>query len=171
MGDLRVQLKKGRDGPPSLTAIRPDGSRTWSRVHRFFPLHDLLHYTVETTLGFREAFFGLLAAGWALDDFTAPHARARLPAEAGWAENIVGLLDQERARGGEYDAETFNAGLGAALVDQGWPPWRELAEAELVAIRRAHRELAARWQALAPGEQLELIFAASASPVRPTRSD
>jgi hypothetical protein len=56
----------------SLTAVRPNGSRTWSRLHPFFPAHDLLHYAVETTLGFHEAFFGLLAAGWAIDDFSRP---------------------------------------------------------------------------------------------------
>ncbi len=162
-GQLRIQLKKGRDGPPTLTAIRADGSCTWSRVHRFFPLHDLLHYAVETTLGFHQAFFGLLAAGWALEDFAAPQGRARLPAEAGWAENIVGLLDQERATGTAYDAATFNAGLRAALVSQGWPLYRELAEAELTAIRDTHRALAARWAALPPGRHLELVFAPAGS--------
>ena len=40
-------------------------------------LHDLIHYVVETTLGYREAFFGLLAAGWDIQDFGAIDRRLK----------------------------------------------------------------------------------------------
>jgi len=54
-----IEIRKGRDGPPSLTCIRADGSRTWARMHPFFPLHDLTHLAVESVMGFDQAFFGL----------------------------------------------------------------------------------------------------------------
>src|SRR5574341_775530 len=31
-----IQLKKGRDGPSTLTCVRADGSRTWGKEHPFF---------------------------------------------------------------------------------------------------------------------------------------
>ena len=95
----RIRLKKGGDGPATLTLARPDGTRTWSRLHPFSPVHDLLHYAVETTLEFNEAFFGLLVSGWDIDTFGEPGAPARMPPQAMWAETIVGLLDQERGSG------------------------------------------------------------------------
>jgi len=95
---MRVEIKKGRDSRPTLVCVRADGSRTWSRVHPFFPLHDLTHYAVESVLGLTEAFFGLVASGWALEAFADRATRARLPAEAVWAEHVVGLLDLAAVR-------------------------------------------------------------------------
>lgn len=46
-----------------------------------FPPHDLTHYTVETTFGYRHGFFGLIAGGWDISDFGAPWPRGPLPAE------------------------------------------------------------------------------------------
>ncbi len=91
-----VQLKKGRDAPATLACVRGDGSRTWVKLQRFFPLHDLTHYAVESVFGFDQAFFGLVASGWDIADFAAPGAAARLPAQALQAECMVGLFDLER---------------------------------------------------------------------------
>lgn len=30
---LTIELKKTKDGRPSLACVRPDGTRTWARVH------------------------------------------------------------------------------------------------------------------------------------------
>src|SRR5262245_20177690 len=92
-----INLKKGRDGPSTLACVRADGTRTWGREHPFFPLHDLTHCAVESVLGLNEAFFGLIAAGWAIDDFEKPGAGARIPFQGILAEHIVGVLDRERA--------------------------------------------------------------------------
>ena len=59
---LTIEFKKTKDGRPSLACVRPDGTRTWARVHPFFPTHDLTHCAVESVLGFDQAFFGLVAA-------------------------------------------------------------------------------------------------------------
>src|SRR5256885_13197761 len=113
---MMIQLKKGRDGPATLVCVRNDGSRTWGREHPFFPLHDLTHYAVECVLGFEHAFFGLIAAGWAIDDFAKPRAASRLPAQAIVAEHIVGVLDRER--GGlpqPLSADQFNENVSASI--------------------------------------------------------
>jgi hypothetical protein len=151
-----IQLKKGKDGPPTLACVRADGSRTWARVHPFFPAHDLTHCAVESVLGFGQAFFGLVAAGWEIDDFARPGAARRLSPEAVRAERIVGLLDLERASGRVYDVAEFDAAA------PGEPP---LTTTQLVAIRALRDELHGRWLALAPGETLDLPF-----PVMPLTS-
>jgi hypothetical protein len=154
----RIHLKKGRDGPATLTLVRPDGTRTWSRLHPFSPAHDLLHYAVETTLGFGEAFFGLLASGWDIGTFGEPGAPARMPPQAMWAETIVGLLDQERGSGVAWSPDDLNAAVAAALAGHEVPACRPIAAAELAGIRERHRELSGSWLGLAPGETLELEF-------------
>ena len=69
-----IQLKKGRDGPATLACVRVDGTRTWGKEHPFFPVHDITHCAVESVLGYDQAFFGLIAAGWDIDDFEKPGA-------------------------------------------------------------------------------------------------
>src|SRR2546430_9090725 len=55
MNDLLIRIKKKSDGSAALSCLRADGSVTWQRQNgqqgRFFPLHDLTHYAVETVLG------------------------------------------------------------------------------------------------------------------------
>ncbi|MDF2775439.1 MAG: hypothetical protein K0S86_4940, partial [Geminicoccaceae bacterium] len=72
-GVLRIRIKKNADGSAALTCIRADGSVTWQRQEgaqgRFFPRHDLTHFAVETTLGHRRGFYGLVAEGWNITDF------------------------------------------------------------------------------------------------------
>lgn len=157
-----IQLKKGRDGPSSLACVRDDGSRTWSKVHPFFPVHDLTHCAVESVLGFDQAFFGLVASGWNLDDVGGRGSAGRLPAQALWAEHIVGLLDLERANHRLFDAAEFNELLGAALGKGQLAPCRRIEEAELASVRQRRNALQQRWQALTPGETLEVEFPVSA---------
>ncbi len=157
---MQVQIKKGRDSRPTLVCIRADGSRTWSKMHPFFPIHDLTHYAVENVLEFHEAFFGLIASGWDLTAFEDRNQRAQMPAEALWAENIVGSLDVERATGQRLSAREFSRTLAASLAQQGAPAFRAVTEAELGAIRALRAELQERWLALDPGATLELCFPA-----------
>src|SRR3954453_411272 len=73
---LIVRIKKKTDGAAALSCTRADGSITWQRqdgqVARFFPLHDLTHFAVESTLGFRQAFYGLIESGWDISTFAEP---------------------------------------------------------------------------------------------------
>jgi hypothetical protein len=89
-----IHIKKGSDGPATLACVRDDGSRTCAHLHPFFPIHDLTHCAVESVLGFDQAFFGLVGAGWEIDDFARPGASRRLPHQALRAERIVGVLDR-----------------------------------------------------------------------------
>src|SRR4051794_36473887 len=108
---LKVEIVKQQDGSGLLRCTRGDHSVTWQKqtTHAaHFALHDLTHFAVEAVLGHRNGFFGLLAAGWAIEDTTGKGARGSLPDEAVEVEKIVGLFDIERTSGTLWSAEEFN---------------------------------------------------------------
>jgi hypothetical protein len=149
---LRIEMVKQADGSGVLRCTRGDGSVTWQKqtkhaVH--FALHDLSHFAVETVLGYRGGFFGLIAEGWDVEDTTGKGARGALPPEAVEVERIVGLFDAERGSGLLWTAEEFNS----------FAP-RNLKEEEILKIRAARSELFQKWLAVQTGQKLELTFAA-----------
>jgi hypothetical protein len=162
MPPITIRLKKKRDGASALSLTRADGSATWQRnegaTGAFFPLHDLRHYAVETTLALREAFYGLLADGWDLSDFGTPWPRGHLPYEAMLAESLVGLLERAGWEGGDDGAAQVNEALASTLARGGVAHVRPVTAAELAAMDARFAELAARWRSLPPGEAMELPF-------------
>ena len=158
---LAVQLTKRKDGGTVLRCVRADGSVTWQKQDRhagFFASHDLTHFAVESTLGFRDGFFGLIAQGWDIEDTTGKGQRGRPPAEATEVEHIVGSLDLERACGSATTANDFNAQAAATASSQGRPVPRELTDDDLGRVRSRQGELFAQWHALPAGATLELGF-------------
>jgi hypothetical protein len=162
MSDLVIRIKKKADGSAALSCLRPDGSVTWQRQEglqgRFFPLHDLTHYAVESVLGFEQGFFGLIAQGWDMEDTGGKSPRGPLPPEAITVEHIVGGLDAERASRTQLSAAEFNA---LTAVE------RPLSDAELARVRERRRELFAQWAALPAGETLVLAFRRAPATARP----
>ncbi len=154
---MLIRLKKNENAPV-LTCIRDDGSTTWSKMpyREFFPRHDLMHYAVETTLGFRQAFFGLIASGWSIESFTEPGAAKQLTPEAKQSEFIVEQLERKHRFGEMFAEDDFNTSLGASLDQGAVPRFRPIAQKELDAIRTRFEELLARYAALPDGKQLEL---------------
>jgi hypothetical protein len=156
MPPLRIVIKKNTDGSAALSCRRADGSVTWQRQDgvqgRFFPLHDLTHYAVETELGLDRAFYGLLREGWDITDFGKPWPRGPLPDQAGAAELIVGFFDAEGAAGVRWPTEDFIAKVADGRL--------ALTDELLDRIRARRSELFGRWRDLAPGESLELEFPA-----------
>lgn len=141
-----------------LTGVRADGSTTWQHSNSAFPVHDLVHYSVEATLGFREAFLGLVAQGWDLQDFARPWPRGELPAEALLAEEIIGEVWRTYLLRETLTAAELNERVTAHRREQGLAPGRAVTDAELATIQERLAELAGRWRALPPGGTLELAF-------------
>jgi len=152
---VRVQITKKADGSGVLRCVRDDGSVTWQkqtdRHAAYFALHDLTHFAVETMLGSRRGFFGLIAEGWEIEDTTGKGARGPLPPEAGEAEMMVGVFSAERAGGVIWTVDEFNECAAMTGV-------RALSFDEIVRVKKKRSELFQQWAAVAPGETLELQY-------------
>lgn len=167
MPDLLIRIKKKSDGAAALSCVRSDRSVTRQRqdgqLGSFFPFHDLTHYAVETTLGFRRAFYGLVSEGWNITDFGLPGTKERLPAEALLAELIVGYFDLERAIGAFGNANEFNGKIRAYYADNRLPvPSFRITEEQVARIRELRSELFEKWKAVPAGEVIELPFSRAA---------
>ena len=160
--DLRVSLTKHADGGSVLRCTRADGSADWQRHHGnqavFFPLHDLTHFAIETELGVRRAFYGLLSEGWDIEDTTGKGKRGPIPPEALRVEHLVGAFDLERAGAANWSADELNAQATIFATDRGLPPPPPLSDEDLDRIRWRLGELFARWAAVEAGGTLELEF-------------
>ena len=157
-----VEFAKRKDGNTVLRCLRDDGSSTWQRnanqQARFFPLHDLVHYAVETELGFSEGFFGLIAAGWNIDETTGKSARGALPTEALEVEHIVASFLVEWNSDSRWTAADFNEQAATFATTRGLPLHRSVTDEQLVRVRERFNQLAARWRDLPEGDTLQLTF-------------
>lgn len=145
-----------------MTCIREDGSSTGMASTPFFVAHDLMHYAVESELGAREAFYGLLAAGWELDSFeerVPGTGKVRLPPrQALEVERVVGVLDFAAA-----NPDPLSAAEVVELISQSFVAIGEelpsFVTSEFVdRVRSRRADLAAEWQRTLPGAVMELRF-------------
>jgi hypothetical protein len=157
-----IEFAKRKDGNTVLRCVRDDGSSTWQRNEnqqaRFFPLHDLTHFAVESELGFRQGFFGLIAAGWKIEETTGKSVRGALPNEALEAEHFVSSFMAEWNSETEWSAAEFNAQAAAFAESRRLPAPRSLTDQQLARVRDRFKELCARWRDLPDGETLRLEF-------------
>ncbi len=163
--DLKIRLKRHPDGSASITLTRADGTVTWQRqkgsLAMVFPSHDLTHYAVEQTLGYRSAFYGLVADGWEISDFAMPWRRGPIPHEIREVELIVGLFDGIRSKREGWNALQLNTELERLAADSRFARsvcLRTLTDDELGHIRVVRNDLLARWGATTRGHVLELDF-------------
>jgi hypothetical protein len=159
---LTIRLTRRADDAVVFELRRSDGTTTWQKrigqVSDFFVIHDLTHYAVETELGFREAFYGLVAAGWDLSDFGTPWPRGPLPADALPAEVIVGCFDTARASGEPLTAEACNAAMASYFANAKMPVPLLVTDDALVRVRNRLSGLTARWRTVPVRGTLELPF-------------
>lgn len=160
---MKLCLKKAKDGRPTVSFLRADGSSTTGRLGSgdFGPVHDLTHYAVESTLGLTGGFYGLLAAGWNIPDFEVKGTGRRLADEAIVAECIVGQLTNAVFGGTAVTTENFNWLVSAAvraMRPAAVPPVVD--DATFRTLRERLATLLDRWRALPPGETLELPWPA-----------
>jgi hypothetical protein len=159
---LRISIQKRSDGGAVLRCIRDDGSVTWQKQEgpraAFFPRHDLTHLAVESVLGYRRGFYGLIAEGWDIPDTEGKGSRGPLPDEAVAVEHLVGLLDLERAGAADWTAEAVNREAAEWAARAGRRTGRPVSDDELARVRSRMRDLFGRWAGVAPGGTLELRF-------------
>jgi hypothetical protein len=162
MSDLKIKFTKKRDGSVVSHFERADGTATWQRKDGpnawYFAAHDMTHYAVETILGYRRGFYGLVAEGWDLSDFGSPWPRGPVPADALPVELLVSYLDMERASMTEWPAEDFNAKAADYFATHKLDNPPIFKEDQLRKIRDKVRELHILWGKLAEGQTMELTF-------------
>lgn len=157
-----IRFAKHLEKAPTLTCIRDDGSLTWFRVDangEFFVAHDLLHYAVETILGFSTAFYGMVAAGRDLNDFGTQGGEIDprpYSEEAMQAEQIVGLVQVLFPPGAKPDHSTFAEAIGAKAGKL--PGTQGITESDLARIHAKWSDLLEQWQNLPNHAILELNF-------------
>ncbi len=145
----------------TLTCIRPDGTSTHGEMPRQGILpHDALHFVVEATLGWHDAFFGQVARGATLDHLTTTLHGAKIersrPTQALQSECLVECLQSE-TWGGTSDPATFAETLVLTCRRRSVPP-PDIDAEELTRVRLALREFGAAWRPLGPGQSLERTF-------------
>jgi hypothetical protein len=122
--------------------------------------HDAFHFVVETTLGWRDAFFGQIAAGAAHDPLRSwghgPQRSLSKNSQVLAAAALVECLEATQW-GGAPDPAVFAKTLAAACRRRRVPPPDISAEA-LARVRLALREFGAAWRPLTPGQSLERTF-------------
>ena len=153
-----IRFKKGKNQwkhrPDTLTCVRDDGSVTWAHLHRGFVLHDFAHYVVETTLGFKNAFFGLVAKGHDIPDFSEPQGSRpfEIPKEATDIEPIVALLQIDVSEG------LWGSSDDAVFRDQGASLPINITDQQFEVMQQKLRRLLQQWRDLQPGEAMVLQF-------------
>jgi hypothetical protein len=169
MPDLIVRFKKKSDGSAALSCTRADGTVSWQRqegqLAQFFPLHDMTHLAVESVLGLRRSFYGLVAEGWDITGFALPGFRERLTDEALFAELIVGFFDLERQMSERLTAADFNDKAAAYCADHERPaPPVRLTPEQVDEIRVVRDNYFAHWRAAQAGDVLEMAFERGGGP-------
>ena len=160
--DLEITFRTRADGSVVMRCVRRDGTVTWQVQSgpraMFFPLHDLTHYAIETTLAARDGFFGLVAAGWDIAETDGKGARGRLPPEAALVEHLVGLLTQERIGGSAPLSAADVASLLDPLVRTGELPAFRLDDGALSRARAERERLHDAWARCPVDVPLSLSF-------------
>ena len=160
MQPITIRIKKGKDGPHSLTCVRADGSMTIQhQKNAFFPVHDLMHFAVETAFKYRRGFYGLIAEGWNIQDFGAPWPRGPLPPDLDPVELVVGALSMESANGERMNAEKVNWTIATYYSQHSpgvMPP--RVTDDPLDQAREEGARLRQLWFATPPGGTIELRF-------------
>jgi hypothetical protein len=146
-----VTVIKEAEGKHRAVIVRTDGTTAQFAIYDYgsdLP-HDLAHFVVEEVLGLAHGFYGLLARGAnlrALQTVGARDPRSITKSDALVAE-YAGELTQ---------AETLVNALSGPQRDPDGPA--AVSQGDRATITARLEALNAAWQALAPGERLQLIW-------------
>jgi hypothetical protein len=155
---MKLQITKNNSKKHIVLYQRDDGSETWMHADDFFVHHDLSHYAIEKTLGYKTAFMGMLNNGMEIKDFENREKRKQIAIikEAVYAENMANLFLMEIAQG---SFEDFNK-----ILQDSFKPMETnlsapvLTEKEISSVRKYLSQLIAAWKELAAGERICLEY-------------
>ena len=157
---MQILFKKEAGKPHSMRYVRDNGSVAWQRCDDYLIQHDLTHFAVETTMNWRDGFYGMIARGVEITDFEKPKSeKPAIPREAAYAEAMANALQRELSAAQNFDTqnfdESFAVNLGTMKIE---PPFVGISEEKINVVRAKIRRLWHVWQNLPIGETLELTF-------------
>lgn len=157
---MTITFQKKEDSA-TINITRSDGSTTGNKTNHIGVIHDLCHYAVEEAMGFKKAFFGLIDAGYDIDDFEKMgHQRPpelipeHLPVEAKQAEHMAGLFQLSLIDPGVL--LYFRENLKMALDVHGIPFPDDLDDSLILTIADKLRGLIEQWKDLPVDAKLTL---------------
>jgi hypothetical protein len=126
-------------------------------VQPFTIHHDFVHLAAETELEWRNGFFGLIAGGWDIEDFSRnslPYqSKPKIPEDALRMEHLVGILDKSYDLAfGVFSEMLESSCTGAGLVTP------HVSAAQYIKIIRCHKQLIKSWVELPNGASLTFSF-------------
>jgi hypothetical protein len=155
---MLIRLSKHTGKPHVIKYVRDNGTETWMQADDFFVRHDLSHFALETVLGYKTAFNGMINSGMDIKDFENREKRRAMKVtdEAGYAENMANLFLGEVLQG---NLEDFNAVQQQTLAySNSEIPAIDLADEKIQAVRKYLRQLLTDWELLSSGQTMELVF-------------
>lgn len=155
---MQIIFKK-RQGKKHIISYQREGKDLhWVEADDFLILHDLSHYAIETTLGYKTAFWGMIKDGVDPEQFLIKEVRDRLfvSNEAWYAENMANLVLIEWSQG-KFD--DFNQVLNQVIHENSSElPSIELDEKQIIDMRETYKNLVDQWDDLPNDGQLFLTF-------------
>jgi hypothetical protein len=159
---LKIIIKKKGGNKHTISYIREGYEDCWIEADNFLVIHDLCHYAIESSLQYKNAFWGLVASGINPHIFENKETRDALSLanEAWYAEHLANLLLIEFTQG-KFD--DINVMLEQSLLQHNPSiPIIHFSNVELEAIRTMLHTLIENWRVVEVGDYLSLDFTISA---------
>jgi hypothetical protein len=155
---LKIIIKKKAGNKHTISYIREGFEDYWIEADDFLVLHDLCHYAIESTLQYKNAFWGLIAKGINPSVFENKETRDALDLanEAWYAEHLANLLLIEFTQG---KFEDINAMLEQSLRQQNSRiPTIQFSNIVVEEIRALLHTLIENWRSVKEDDNLSLNF-------------
>ena len=155
---MKAQFQKNKATKNVITFVRDNQTITWTKADDFLVLHDLSHYTIEKTLNFTTAFYGMINSGATIKDFEDKVIRDKmnLNNEAWYAETLANLILIEHTQTTfENLNETFREALNQTNPNI---PFMAISVTDIEKIRALYSQLIKNWKILPENQLMELDF-------------
>lgn len=160
---LQIEITKEFKKASILNCVREDRTSTYASLYPNLEIHDIAHFVVETNLKYTNAFYGLLAQGYAISDFQLPPEERpealkskNLSAEALVTEHMVNILQTMYK---QYNSKTdFLQLLFTILKENQLAIPKGLTPEKFNAMYQQLKELMLEWQELSFTQKLKLNF-------------
>ena len=155
---MKITIKKKSSTKHTISYIREGYQDYWIEADNFLVIHDLCHFAIETSLQYKNAFWGLVANGINPSIFENRETRntLNLSNEAWYAEHLANLLLIEYTQG-KFD--DINKMLEQSLMQHNPSiPIIQFSIEEIDTIRALLHQLIDDWQAVNESDYLSLDF-------------